>query len=67
MFYKMSWGRCWQSASSSEGGFSLIFDETKTNHRQKQMDLFLRFWNENTNYIVVKYIWYHFTLQSNSG
>ena len=34
----------------------LVFDETTTNQRQKQMDLLLRFWDGNTNCIVSKYL-----------
>ena len=44
-----------QSVYNSEGAFSLIFDETATNQRQKQMDL-LHFWDKNTNHIVTKYL-----------
>ena len=35
--------RLCQSVPSSDGAYSLIFDETTTNQRQKQMDLLLHF------------------------
>ena len=54
MFFKMGWDHCCQNVSNPEGAFSLIFDETTTNQSQKQMDLLLRFIDENTNYIVTK-------------
>ena len=36
-----------KDVSKSEGTFSLIFYETTMNQRKKQMDLLLRFWDEN--------------------
>ena len=45
-----------ENVSESEGTFSLIFDETTTNQRQKQMDLLLRYWDEKINLVVTKYL-----------
>ena len=44
-----------QSVSNS-GAFSLISDKTTTNQRQKQINLLFRFWGENINCIVAKYL-----------
>ena len=46
-----------QNVSSLEGVFSLLFDETTINQQQQnQVDLLFRFWDENTNCIVTKYL-----------
>lgn len=45
-----------QTVAKSEGLFTFIFDEATTNQKKKQMDLLLRFWNEELNQIVTRYL-----------
>ena len=46
----------------SKGTFTIIFDETTTHQNRKQMDIFLRFCDEDENQVVTKYLTsIHFT------
>ena len=53
IFFKMGWDHCRQSDRAKV--LSIQNDETTTNQQQK-MDLLLHFLDENTNYIVTKYL-----------
>ena len=40
----------------SEGGYTLMFDETTTEQEKKQMDILLRFWDETLKRVSTKYL-----------
>ena len=45
-----------QALQDSEGTFTLMFDETTTLQKRKQMDLLVRFWCERDHLVVTRYI-----------
>ena len=44
------------SINTSEGTFTLMFDETTTLQNRKQMDLLVRFWDEEQNLVTTRYL-----------
>ncbi|XP_065640869.1 uncharacterized protein LOC124819158 [Hydra vulgaris] len=48
--------RLCNSITLSQGAFTLMFDETTTSQQRKQMDLLCRFWSEDENQVVTKYL-----------
>lgn len=45
-----------ESVKKCQGCFTLIFDETSTIQNRKQMDLLLRYWDEERNQVVSAYL-----------
>ncbi|XP_047132571.1 uncharacterized protein LOC124811258 isoform X3 [Hydra vulgaris] len=48
--------RLCNSITLSQVAFTLMFDETTTSQQRKQMDLLCRFWSEDENQVVTKYL-----------
>ncbi|XP_065683985.1 uncharacterized protein LOC105849661 [Hydra vulgaris] len=48
--------RLCNSITLIQGAFTLMFDETTTSQQRKQIDLLCRFWSEDKNQVVTKYL-----------
>ena len=48
--------RICQDLKNGESAFTILFDETGTVQGKKQMDLLLRFWSEQKNEVVTRYL-----------